>query len=230
MSLLSRLRRIFGRREPSSSPQPPPWGYPYQAPPPSYPYSPNQWGYPDPSQQWGYPYQPYQPYQPYHQVSPPYGPTTWRWRPGWQVRSYMPDPAKLPYRLVTGLLSPAEHTFYRVLLNVIRPTDILIPKVRLADLAEVDRRLHASGTRGEHHWFRRIAPMHVDFVLCERETLRPLTAIELDDMTHRTNPRQQQADAWKARVLAQIGLPLVRVPYQQGYSPRDLTAAIYPSA
>lgn len=173
--------------------------------------------YPAPTQAPRYQY-PYQPWQP--EMAP--------WA-GWAQRRYPPDPAVLPYRAASGLLTPAEHAFYRVLLTIIRPTDILVPKVRLADLAEVDRQRHASGTNDDQHWFRRIAPMHVDFVLCERESLRPLTAIELDDLSHRTNPRQQQSDAWKARVLAQIGLPLVRVPYQhQGYILRELAAALYP--
>lgn len=171
---------------------------------------------------------PLTPYAPQPPEAVSYARAPRRWRGRWRTRRYQPDPDVLPYRAASGLLSPAEYSFCRVLLTVVEPAHMLVPKVRLADLAEVDKQRHASGTWEERHWFRRIAPMHVDFVLCERETLRPLTAIELDDSSHRTNPQQRQSDAWKARVLAQIGLRLLRVPYQRGYTPGDLAAALYP--
>jgi hypothetical protein len=54
----------------------------------------------------------------------------------------------------------------------------------------------------------------VDFVWCERATLKPLLAIELDDQSHQTNPCQMASDASKEQVLEQVGLPLLRWPYQ----------------
>jgi hypothetical protein len=132
----------------------------------------------------------------------------------------------LPYLAVSSLLSRPEHAFYRVVLSILESDHFLVPKVRLADLAHVDKARHPDGTPEEYRAFRRVAPLHVDFVLCERETLRPLLAIELDGTTHQTNTRQMASDAWKQRILDHIGLPLLRVTYRDAYNTRELGAAI----
>jgi hypothetical protein len=132
----------------------------------------------------------------------------------------------LPYVAVPSLLSRPEHAFYQVLLSLTAPEHLVAPKVRLADLARVDKARYPDGTPEEHRAFRQVAPLHVDFVLCERQSLRPVLAIELDGTSHQTNARQIASDAWKQRILDHIGLPLLRVPYRDTYNTRDLGAAI----
>jgi hypothetical protein len=131
------------------------------------------------------------------------------------------------YYCAPSLLTEAEMKFYRVLLTIVdREEEQLMVKVRLADLAHVDKDRFPDGTPEEHHAFRYIAWYHVDFVWCERATLKPLLAIELDDQSHHTNPRQIASDARKEQVLEHVGLPLLRWPYQVMYTRHELEAAI----
>ena len=75
-------------------------------------------------------------------------------------------------------------------------------KVRLMDLVSVP----------DKHW-REFAPgsgMHLDFVLADAETLRPMLVIELDDRSHgRTDV--QERDRFKNAALAAAELEILRV-------------------
>ena len=57
--------------------------------------------------------------------------------------------------------------------------------------------------------FRHINGKSVDFVLCDKETLRPAYAIELDDLTHEQSDRRKR-DAEVERIFKEANLPSVR--------------------
>ena len=57
--------------------------------------------------------------------------------------------------------------------------------------------------------FRHINGKSVDFVLCDKETLRPTYAIELDDLTHEQSDRRKR-DLEVERIFEEANLPLVR--------------------
>lgn len=57
--------------------------------------------------------------------------------------------------------------------------------------------------------FRHINGKSVDYVLCDKETLAPTYAIELDDYTH-DRPDRKKRDAEVRRIFAGAQLPLVR--------------------
>ena len=61
----------------------------------------------------------------------------------------------------------------------------------------------------------------MDFVLCDRETLRPAYAVELDDYTHGFDNRKKP-DAEVERILAESGLPLVRFKNYHSMSDTEL--------
>ena len=52
---------------------------------------------------------------------------------------------------------------------------------------------------------------HVDFVLCEPRTTRPLLVIELDDASHNSSDRRRAADAAKDHACRTAGIPMLRV-------------------
>ncbi|MDE2040977.1 MAG: DUF2726 domain-containing protein [Patescibacteria group bacterium] len=58
--------------------------------------------------------------------------------------------------------------------------------------------------------FRHIDEKSVDFVLCRKEDLYPVLAIELDDRSHE-RPDRQQRDREVERILDGSGLPLLRL-------------------
>ena len=73
--------------------------------------------------------------------------------------------------------------------------------------------------------FAAVAAMHVDFLLCDRATLRPRLAIELDDASHRSS-RRADADRRKAALLAAAGIPLLRQRCRVAYDVQALRESI----
>lgn len=92
----------------------------------------------------------------------------------------------------------------------------MFAKVRLIDLcADLPR-----GT--DQAAFNRVIGKHIDFVLCDPTTFRPLAAIELDDSTHRRGDRVRR-DAFVDEVFTVIGIPLLRFRVQLAYDQPELT-------
>lgn len=126
-------------------------------------------------------------------------------------------PASLPFKLRDDFLSPAELSFYQVLRGVVGDRATMCAKVNLADLFFV--------ATGDHRKKRAIANRidrkHVDFLLCEPKTMRPLAGIELDDKSHQRAERKTR-DELIEEVFANAGLPLLRLAVKQGYSRADV--------
>lgn len=128
--------------------------------------------------------------------------------------------SNLPYRLRDDFLSPAELSFFRVLQLAVGDRYTTLAKVNLADLLFVTGRENVS-------YRNKIDRKHVDFLLCEPTTMRPLCAVELDDQSHRRVDRQKR-DAFVNSALAAAGLRLVRIPAKKGYSLEDLCGILSP--
>jgi len=127
---------------------------------------------------------------------------------------------KLPYRKADSLLSPAERSFYEVLLRVSCTDMHVFPKVRLLDLLWLPPQM-----KERQVYLNRVQSKHLDFVLCDRTRVEPLLAIELDDASHQMLERQAR-DQFVDAVLKAAGLSLLRVPVQRSYSPCDLAILI----
>ena len=90
-----------------------------------------------------------------------------------------PVQAELPYRVKDDFLSDAELSFYKVLESVLGSKLAIQSKVRLADIFFVAR-------PHENQSFRnKISQKHLDFLICNPKTMRPLFGIELDDASHK---------------------------------------------
>ncbi len=132
-------------------------------------------------------------------------------------------PTAFPYRLREDFLSAAELSFYQVLRTVVGDRTQICPKVGLGELFFAE-----TGDRPKNRAFtNRIDRKHVDFVLCDPKTMRPLVAVELDDRSHEREDRQQR-DAFVEGVFAAAGLPLIRVPVRSTYPPWELEAKLAP--
>ena len=119
------------------------------------------------------------------------------------------------YEAVPTLLTPAERSFFGVLQQALPPGYLLFAKVRVADLVRPVRNVSRSGWRSA---FNRITGKHVDFVLCDSASLRVIGVIELDDRTHNTFERGVR-DTLVDSALSDAGIPVLRVPARQSYSP-----------
>jgi hypothetical protein len=93
----------------------------------------------------------------------------------------------------------------------------LAPKVRLADVFDAPR--------GDRAAFARISQKHVDFLLIDEGSCRPLLGIELDDRSHESAERRAR-DQVVDRVFESAGLPLLHVKARSGYNYATLTAEI----
>ena len=127
----------------------------------------------------------------------------------------------LPYRLRDDFLSPAEFSFYKVLLSLVGARLTIQSKVRLADVFFVARPNENAG------FFNKIAQKHLDFLVCDSVTMKPLFGVELDDSSHKRNDRQER-DEFVENVCQVAGLPLLRVPVQREYNSREIAAQIAP--
>ena len=111
------------------------------------------------------------------------------------------------------LLSKGEKEFFDVLVQSISQDLYVCPKVRMADLIEVD--LPKSD---KHFWasFNKISKKHVDFVLCSRIDFSPKLVVELDGGSHRSQIRSQR-DLFADEALAQANIPILHIPVQNTY-------------
>lgn len=122
-----------------------------------------------------------------------------------------------PYHLRDDFLSPAELNFYRVLQTAVSDWAIIFTKVSLGDLFFAQ-----AGDRAKNQAYRnKIDRKHVDFLLCDPQTIRPILGIELDDKSHQQADRQAR-DHFVNKVFAAAKLPLAHVPVRRGYSPTKL--------
>ena len=117
----------------------------------------------------------------------------------------------LPYERRGVLLSPAEISFLRSLQLVAREDWLIFSMVRLADIIKVRPR-----TRKFQSWNTRIQGKHLDFVVCDAETLDVKLAIELEQQPTSFLDRANR-DRFVNTALAAAGVPLLRVKVQEKY-------------
>jgi len=133
---------------------------------------------------------------------------------------------KFPYKLRDKFLSPAEFGFYKVLSSAI-PSDIaILAKTRLADIVKVDRTITPYSSEARLY-FNKVVQKHVDFLICQADTLKPLAGIELDDTSHQ-EPERVSRDELVDNVFEAANLPLVRIQVQEKYDQGEITRLLSP--
>jgi very-short-patch-repair endonuclease len=128
---------------------------------------------------------------------------------------------RLPYRLRDDFLSPAEFSFYKVLQGVLGNRFVIQSKVRLADLFFV------ALPNENFSYLGKIAQKHIDFIVCDAQTMKPLFGIELDDSSHQRKNRQER-DHFVEEAFAAASFPLVRFPVKSSYTSDEIVALIKP--
>jgi predicted RNA-binding Zn-ribbon protein involved in translation (DUF1610 family) len=128
-------------------------------------------------------------------------------------------PIRLPYKLRDDFLSPTELSYYKVLSSILGPSATLFTKVKLSDIVFVTNKDEYMS------FFNRISQRHVDFLLCESSTLKPVLAIELDDSSH-NRPSRKARDQFLDEVLRASDLPLMRVFPKMQYTREEVISQI----
>ena len=102
-------------------------------------------------------------------------------------------------------MTKTEQSFYRFLYETFSDEYLIFPQVHLSALV-------ATKDIGKRAWaaFMHVNGKSVDYVLCDRETLLTVCAIELDDWTHSWKSRIRR-DREVERLLSEAGVPMVRI-------------------
>jgi len=122
---------------------------------------------------------------------------------------------RLPYRLRERFLSTPELALLRVLQGMMGSHYLICPKVALNEIFYIAR------PNENVHFFSKFFRKHVDFLLCEPETLKPAFGIELVKPVSRHETRE--SDQFMAELFLSARLPLVHIQSSERYSEQDLT-------
>jgi hypothetical protein len=134
---------------------------------------------------------------------------TVRFRPRSKRRHARRD---LPYQGRSSLLSRGELAFFRALRDAVGWRYGISLKTRLADVVTCPPEMWDT----PHGW--RISQKHLDFVLYDPITARPIATVELDDRTHEQRDRRKR-DVFVDQALDAAGVVLIRFRAASRYVP-----------
>jgi very-short-patch-repair endonuclease len=101
-------------------------------------------------------------------------------------------------------MTKSESEFFRMLDKAVCDRYYIFPQAHLSAILN-----HKVPGQNWKYAFRHINGKSVDYVLCDKQTLKPVYAVELDDYTHSYSDRQER-DQEVERMLQSAGIPLVR--------------------
>jgi ssDNA-binding Zn-finger/Zn-ribbon topoisomerase 1 len=119
---------------------------------------------------------------------------------------------EFPYAMRDDFLSASELSFYKILRLVMPNEFVIFTKVALKDIffvTENDRSKQST-------FMNKISKKHVDFIICNAETLKPVCGIELDDTSHERQDRVIR-DTFVNQVFKSGKLPLIRYTNKRSY-------------
>lgn len=111
---------------------------------------------------------------------------------------------KYCYTAKSSMMTKTESEFFIKLDRIVSDKYYVFPQVHLS--AILDHRVNGQGRK---YAFSHINSKSVDYVLTNKDTLRPTYAIELDDSTHDRTDRHKR-DLEVERIFKGANLPLLR--------------------
>ena len=136
------------------------------------------------------------------------------------MRMYAGKAKKLPYIPRERLVTKAELRFYKSLRKAVLDDWEIFAMVRIADILRVER-----GIKNRRGWVNKILAKHIDFVLCDPNSLEIIMGIELDDSSHQRADRIER-DKFVDRAFDSAGIPLLRIPVRSKYFAREVRELI----
>jgi very-short-patch-repair endonuclease len=127
---------------------------------------------------------------------------------------------KYRYTRKQFFLTRAEHEFYNTLIAVVGDKYHVFAQVHLPTI--LDHKVKGQDWRAA---LAHINRKSVDFVLCDKAYISPKLAIELDDKSHE-RPDRQERDREVERMLADAGVPLLRIENKGRFDPAELAQHI----
>ncbi len=127
-----------------------------------------------------------------------------------------------PYKRAEFLFTHAERVFYKHLVRAVSGEYLVFGKVRVADLITIKA---AYGSRSSMRDLAKVAQKHVDFCLCDPDTLAVVCVIELNDRSHDRHDRKSR-DSFLNKIFKDVGLPIVWMKTQNSYNPIEIRQSI----
>ncbi len=122
-----------------------------------------------------------------------------------------------------SVLTESERDFFIVLKKIIGDDFLILSQVSLLEILAIPKGLN----RNQHYSAKnKIQAKHIDFLLCEKESTRPLLVIELDGSSHE-KPNRIQRDDFLKDALASAGLPFLQVQRSSRYDEMELSNRIH---
>lgn len=121
------------------------------------------------------------------------------------------------YRAKACYMTKSEAEFFKILYRVASDRYYIFPQAHLS--AILDHKVPGQNWKGA---FRHINGKSVDYVLCDKQTLKPVYAVELDDYTHQYSNRQER-DHEVERMLQSAGVPFVRFSNYKTLTDNEIT-------
>jgi uncharacterized protein DUF2726/GRF zinc finger protein len=121
---------------------------------------------------------------------------------------------RLPYRLREQFMSTPELALFRTLQEMVGRRYVICLKVGLNDIFYIVR------PNENVHFFNKIFRKHVDFLLCDPTTLKPVIGVELVKPVAKSETRE--ADQFMQDLFLSAGIPLVHIPSSERYVQHDV--------
>ena len=127
-----------------------------------------------------------------------------------------------PYRKLDVLFSPAERSFFGVLSQAASKDALILGKVRVADVITPKKGVSRSNWQKA---FNKISNKHFDFILCDKNDLSILCAIELNDCSH-NNKKRKDRDAFLEGACQSANVPLIQIKAQSAYNINEIKKSL----
>ena len=119
---------------------------------------------------------------------------------------------RLPYKVKDDFLTDTERSFYHCLKLCVGDKAVICPKVGLKDIFFIGKGVGKDFMK----YLSKINKKHVDFLLCDPSTMKPLCGIELDDISH-TSKKSYERDLFVEKVYKDANFELIRLSSKYTY-------------
>ena len=133
-------------------------------------------------------------------------------------------PTEYPYKKLDTLFSPAERSFLGVLNQAVGDDVQVLGKVRVADVITPKKGMSRSNWQKA---FNKISGKHFDYLLCNKNDLSVLCAVELNDSSHNSKTRKDR-DVFLEGACRSANVPLIQVSAKATYTINEVQQSIAP--
>jgi hypothetical protein len=127
-----------------------------------------------------------------------------------------------PYKKKTTLFTPVERNFLQLLEVAIGDKYRVVCRVKLGDVLQVRKN---TGKQSSRQAQARASSKYLDFVLCAKEDLSPMVAIDLVHLNGKVGYKSQR-DWFVNGALESANIPHLRIKVKPGYKPQEIRECI----